>query len=143
MEPRTNTFTYKESEKIQPHLKIILGGPEVSYETYDLMNKVKEIDYIVMGEGEATTYAFISALINDDDLSKVNGLCYRSHDAVIVNPSRPLMKELDQIPFPYDETDDFDNRLVYYESQRGCPYNCAYCMSSTFKGGTVFSSRAS
>ncbi len=102
------------------------------------MNKVKEIDYIVMGEGEATTYAFISALINDDDLSKVNGLCYRSHDAVIVNPSRPLMKELDQIPFPYDETDDFDNRLVYYESQRGCPYNCAYCMSSTFKGVRFF-----
>ena len=128
----------KNLKKIQPHLKIILGGPEVSYETHDLMNKVTEIDYIVMGEGEATTYAFISALVNDDDLSKVRGLAYRSHDEVIVNPSRSLMKELEQIPFPYDETDDFDNRLVYYESQRGCPYNCAYCMSSTFKGVRFF-----
>ena len=96
---------------ILPQAKIWLGGPEVSFdpESYSFANK------IFCGEGER---AFLSELKSD------SGRVVRGEP----------IENLDELPFPYDDLENLDNRILYYESSRGCPYNCSYCLSSSFKG---------
>lgn len=125
-------------KKINPEIEIVLGGPEVTYDADQLMTSVPEIDFILMGEGELTLKEWIQERLVDGSMREVRGVAYREDGGVKVNSPRPLIENLDQVPFPYDHSDDFENRLVYYESQRGCPYNCAYCLSSTFKGVRFF-----
>ncbi len=101
-------------KKISPETVIILGGPEVSYTENHPFFDENSFDYILRGEGEKSFYSLIST--------------GRDTDEKILN--------LDEIPFPYDEENIhlFANRIVYYESSRGCPFSCAYCLSSAEKG---------
>jgi len=119
---------------VSPETKILLGGPEVSYDPTDIMNRYTFIDYIIFGEGEET----FKELIEGKDLSHILGLVYRENNNPVKNNNRDLIKNLDTIPFPYDIDDDFNNKIIYYESSRGCPFDCQFCLSSTIKGLRFF-----
>ncbi|MFA7412399.1 MAG: DUF4080 domain-containing protein, partial [Tissierellaceae bacterium] len=137
----TEILRIAESLKIvNPDLKILLGGPEVSYDGREVLEKNHFLDYIVYGEGEETFKDLVQNLGRDnEDLSQVKGLVYREGDRVIQNPPRPLIKDLNAIPSPYDNIGrEFENKIVYFESSRGCPFNCRFCLSSTIKGLRFF-----
>ncbi|HNX92579.1 MAG TPA: radical SAM protein, partial [Syntrophomonas sp.] len=127
-------------KKISPQTLIVLGGPEVSYDAEQLLENNPAIDYIVRGEGEATLQELLLTLAEEGSTSQIQGISYRQDNAIYRNPDRPLMKDLDSIPFPYPpDMQDFHDKVVYYESSRGCPYNCNYCLSSTQHGVRFFS----
>lgn len=125
----------KELKKILPDVKIALGGPEVSYEWDKIMAENQEIDYIFTGEGEKVLLNFFTK-----DISEVKGVVYREGDNLKYNGIEPLIENLDIIPFPYDDEELQDRtKIFYYESSRGCPFNCSYCMSSIDKSVRYFS----
>lgn len=125
---------------VRPELKILLGGPEVSYDGDEMMKSIPYIDYIIYGEGEETFKEFITSLSGKRiNLEDIEGLIYRQGDRIIKTPERDMIRDLNTIPSPYEDlVGEFENRIVYYESSRGCPYNCQYCLSSTFKGVRYF-----
>ena len=125
----------KELKKILPDVKIALGGPEVSYEWDKIMAENQEIDYIFTGEGEKVLLNFFTK-----DISEVKGVVYREGDNLKYNGIEPLIENLDIIPFPYDDEELQDRtKIFYYESSRGCPFNCSYCMSSIDKSVRYYS----
>lgn len=125
----------KELKKILPDVKIALGGPEVSYEWDKIMAENQEIDYIFTGEGEKVLLNFFTK-----DISEVKGVVYREEDNLKYNGIEPLIENLDIIPFPYDDEELQDRtKIFYYESSRGCPFNCSYCMSSIDKSVRYYS----
>lgn len=117
---------------IDKDIKIVYGGPEVSY---DSLNILKELpgDYVIQGEGEKTYREFIEYLLGDRDVRDIRGLYFKDGCEVISNGNRPLMN-MEEIVFPYEEDENLDNKIVYYEASRGCPFNCKYCLSSTTHG---------
>lgn len=116
---------------VSPHTKILLGGPEVSYDVEELMASHPYIDYVVYGEGEETFRELLIGISPDN----INGLAFREYNKIQMNPPRPLIKDINNIPSPYESIgDEFKNKIVYYESSRGCPFNCAFCLSSTIRG---------
>lgn len=126
---------------ISPNIKIILGGPEVSFDSEDIMKENWFIDFIISGEGEIPFRQLLLAIFDGDrDFSSVKGLTYREGEEIIKNPPESLLKNLDMIPSPYVEIDkSLEKKIVYYESSRGCPFNCQFCLSSTIKGVRYFS----
>jgi radical SAM superfamily enzyme YgiQ (UPF0313 family) len=130
-----------------PSLKILLGGPEVSYEIKTVMENNPLIDFIIYGEGEISFKEFLVAIHDNKDLSEVNGLAYRSVNEaiIIINKAREINYDLDILAFPYEN--DYNNlnvindanKIIYYESSRGCPFRCAFCMSSIDKSVRTFS----
>ncbi|USF28957.1 B12-binding domain-containing radical SAM protein [Clostridium sp. MD294] len=120
-------------KKILPHVMIILGGAEVSYEPEQTLQQIPA-DIIIRGEGEATFYEIIKGLItNTLSLENIDGITYRKGNTIISNANRAAIA-LDDLPFVYDDIKPFQHRILYYETQRGCPYNCQYCLSSIEKG---------
>ena len=123
-----------EIKKILPGVKIITGGPEVAYRAQEIMEEYTQIDYCVEGEGEVV----VSSLLKEQ---LPPGVYYRK-DSLIINTGKALLIENpDEIPFPYlpDELELLENKIIYYESSRGCPYNCSYCISSIDKTVRFFS----
>lgn len=125
---------------IMPEIEIFLGGPEVSFDARQVMEENPFIDYIIYGEGEETFNEFINLYVGHKNYEGVKGLVYRKSGQVVENPQRPLIKDLNTIPSPYDEDvkTELENRIIYYESSRGCPFNCKFCLSSTLKGVRYF-----
>lgn len=142
---RDLTFELAERiKKVSPEKEIVMGGPEVSYNSREIMKKNKYIDYIIKGEGELTLKALLDYLNKNKErkINEIKGIVYRREDgAVAENEDRPLLKNLDSIPEPYtaEELEEMKNKLIYYETSRGCPFNCSYCLSSTIKGIRAFS----
>ncbi|WP_027338840.1 B12-binding domain-containing radical SAM protein [Halonatronum saccharophilum] len=126
-------------KKVQPNIKVLLGGPEVSYDGYKLMEEYEEIDYIIFGEGELSFKELLGNLRVKKDLSKVDGLIYRKGSKVVENKAREVICDLDIIPSPYESLEGLDNKIIYFESNRGCPFNCQYCLSSTLSSVRFFS----
>lgn len=128
-------------KKVLPRVKILFGGPEVSFDSKELMEKYNFIDFIIKGEGELASYQLFSYLEgNSNDILNVGNLVYRYNGTIAENNHDILISELDSIPFPYEANiESLKNKIVYYESSRGCPYNCSYCLSSTIKGVRFFS----
>ncbi len=129
-------------KKVNPHQIIILGGPEVSFDPVELLKKEKDIDYIIFGEGEETFKELLHYLIRGTgEIEEIKGIAYRSEKNIFQNQDRPLIKNLDTIPSFYLEEglQDYEHKILYYESSRGCPQNCSYCLSSTIKGVRFFS----
>lgn len=127
-------------KKINPQLTIVLGGPEVSYDTEYWMNRIPEVDFIVMGEGEETFHHLLQELNGDRKFYSVFGAAYRKEDRVIINPPRPKLA-LDDIPTPHRFAEDVPslaNRVVYFETSRGCPFSCQFCLSSIEVGVRYF-----
>jgi len=127
----------REVKKILPDTKIVLGGPEVSYDSVSVMEERPEIDYIIGGEGERSTLAFLTK-----NIEEVKGVYYRDEGKVRYNGSQEPIVDLDEIPFPYtvDELENNGTKILYYESSRGCPFACSYCMSSIERSVRYFSS---
>lgn len=123
----------KTLKKLMPSITIVLGGPEVSYDIEDIMKENSEIDIIIYGEGEATFLDLIKH--SQPSLATIDGLAYREDNKIIVNKQRNGL-DLNKIPFVYNENniDYFKNKIIYYETSRGCPYQCQYCLSSIEKG---------
>lgn len=119
----------KELKKVLPNVEIILGGPEVSYKWEKLMKEIKNIDVLLLGEGEKVILNFLTKKIDD-----VLGVVYRKDENIIFNGLEPIIENLDIIPFPYDDIELEDRtKIFYYESSRGCPFSCSYCLSSIDK----------
>lgn len=127
--------------KVQPDVKIILGGPEVSYDTEQWMERLNDVDFIVMGEGEETLLHLLREIDGDHKYHYVFGAAYRKASGeVIINPGRPKL-ELDQIPTPYrfdSDIPELGKRVVYFETSRGCPFSCQFCLSSIEVGVRYF-----
>lgn len=127
-------------KKIMPELTVVLGGPEVSYDTEYWMNRLPEVDFIVMGEGEETFHHLLTELKGDRAFYSVFGVAYRKEQRVIVNPPRPKLN-LNDIPTPHRFAEDVPslaNRVVYFETSRGCPFSCQFCLSSIEVGVRYF-----
>lgn len=126
--------------KILPHVPIVLGGPEVSYDTDYWMKRLPEVDFIVFGEGEETFHHLLTELAGERKFHYVFGLAYRKDGEVIVNPGRPKL-DLNTIPSPHRFEEDLPhlaNRIVYFETSRGCPFSCQFCLSSIEVGVRYF-----
>lgn len=132
----------KISEAIKllvPNVKIVLGGPEVSFDTEKLMIENSFIDIVVSGEGELTFAEVLSSLKGEMALEEVDGISYRDEESVVLNSPRTELAELSKIPSVYGEQlGAYENKIIYYESSRGCPFNCKFCLSSTIKGVRFF-----
>ena len=127
-------------KKVNKDLIIILGGPEVSFTQSEIMEDNPFIDFIIEGEGEITVNELFSYLVNNNCvLEEIAGITYRENGKIIINKPRPLIENLDIIPSPFKDMEYSENKIVYYETSRGCPFNCQFCLSSTIKGLRFFS----
>lgn len=118
--------------KVMPTTKIWLGGPEVSYSVNERFARMPEIDGIMIGESEGIFTELVGCYYKGQDISSVKGIAYRDGDRVVVTDS-PQPLDFSTVPFPYEDINDFEHRIVYYETSRGCPFGCAYCLSSVDK----------
>ncbi len=134
-------YISKALKLVNPNLKIILGGPEVSFDGDELIKNNPFIDFVIYGEGEETFKELLLKLKNQENsFNTVKGLMFKYGDEVHINESRLLIQNLDIIPSPFDDViNDFKDKIVYFESSRGCPFNCRFCLSSTIKGVRFFS----
>ena len=117
------------------NVKILLGGPEVSYESYEFMSKYEFSDFIIRDEGEVIFRNFVKSYISNKDFSNIPSFLYRINGDIIENPYEAPIDNLALIKGAYDifNEDDVKDKIVYYETSRGCSYNCAYCLSSITK----------
>ena len=119
--------------KILPRTAFWAGGPEVSYDAEKFLTEMPEMTGVMVGEGEKTFHDLLEFYIDGkDSLEEISGIAYRTGDKIIHNGWRELM-DLSAIPFVYEHLEKFENRIIYYESSRGCPFSCSYCLSSIDK----------
>ena len=126
----------REFHKLCPQVPIWIGGPEVSFEVEKFLCKHPEVTGLMMGEGEETFRElcnYYTAKDAESELGKIRGIAYRRESGAIqVNPWREIL-DMSTLPFSYNKMEDFSNRIIYYESSRGCPFSCSYCLSSVDK----------
>ena len=120
--------------KILPDADFWAGGPEVSYDAEKFLAENPEFTGVMVGEGEETFLELSGHYIEQSpaDLKDITGVCYRDGEKIVHNGWRQIM-DLSSIPFIYKDLADFKNRIIYYESSRGCPFLCSYCLSSIDK----------
>lgn len=119
-----------ELKKVANNVKIWAGGPEISYDAKEMLEKYSFIDLIMCGEGEET----FSRLLLGEEKSQIPRIAYRKNrgSSIIENPQVSCM-DMDEIPFVYDDLQKFEHKILYYETSRGCPFSCSYCLSSIDK----------
>ncbi len=122
-------------KKVLPQVIIILGGPEVSYDPAEVMKKHHCIDYIVQGEGEEILPLLLEKIQLELTVDDIAGVTYRKNTEIIVGEPQ-VVQNLNTIPFPYCDEDipQLQDKIIYYESARGCPFSCKYCLSSATSG---------
>lgn len=125
----------RDLKKIRPDVRIWLGGPEVSYDAGKVLQRLPEAELVMMGEGEETFCRLVRAMeekvpVQAEAFSDIPGIAFRAPSGDIrINPAGPLLP-MDAIPFPYGSLEGMEHRIIYYESSRGCPFSCSYCLSS-------------
>ncbi|MDD5946131.1 MAG: B12-binding domain-containing radical SAM protein [Clostridia bacterium] len=120
-------------KKVLPDTVMVFGGPEVSYDGRGFIENNAFADIVMKGEGERTYKSLLELWTGQGCIENIKGIVYRKDGNIYENENaEPL--PLDDIPFVYDNADEFKNKIIYYETQRGCPYNCQYCLSSVEKG---------
>ena len=124
-----------EYHKLCPEVPIWVGGPEVSYEVETFLEEHPQVTGVMIGEGERTFQQLCEYYVNQNGtLKELNGIVYKdsvSGEVIFTQPQEPM--NMSDIPFCYDHIENFENRIIYYESSRGCPFNCSYCLSSIDK----------
>ena len=137
----------EELKKLCPNTPIWVGGPEVSYEIETLLAENPGIDGVFIGEGEHTFKKVCRCYIEteesewEEELLQVSGIAYRKRDKTIAFTGMAEPVDMSTIPFCYEDMEQFKNKIIYYESSRGCPFSCSYCLSSIDKKcGFVISS---
>lgn len=124
-----------EYHKLCPEVPIWVGGPEVSYEVETFLAEHPQVTGVMIGEGERTFKQLCRYYVNRaGSLEEIRGIAFRDQDSgkTVFTPAQEPMNMSD-IPFCYDHIENFENRIIYYESSRGCPFNCSYCLSSIDK----------
>ncbi len=127
-----------EIAKLRPDLPIWVGGPEVSYDAKATLMRLPEVKGVMKGEGEKTFKELVRGYLQtevslDEILEDLHGITFRREDGSIKeNPWRPIMP-LSEVPFVYEDLDAFEHKIIYYETSRGCPFSCSYCLSSVDK----------
>lgn len=122
----------EDLKKVLPKTDIWLGGPEVSYDSELLLEEQKDIRGLMIGEGETTFRELVSWYHDGGKLKNIQGLVFRDGKEILCTPLREY-EDLDSLPFVYENLENFKNRIIYYESSRGCPFSCSYCLSSIDK----------
>lgn len=124
-----------EYHKLCPEVPIWVGGPEVSYEVKEFLEKNPAVTGVIIGEGERTFEQLCQFYVNKKgNIEDLNGIAYRKNDSGAIcftEVQKPMI--MGDIPFCYEHIEDFENRIIYYESSRGCPFRCSYCLSSIEK----------
>ena len=125
----------REIHKLLPEMLIWIGGPEVSYDGPTVLTRLPEADGVMKGEGEQTfceLIEFYNNKVNTRALEQIEGIVYRKGGQICENAWRKTM-DLSKVPFVYHDMKDFEHKIIYYESSRGCPFSCSYCLSSIDK----------
>jgi radical SAM superfamily enzyme YgiQ (UPF0313 family) len=127
-------------KRVAPATRIILGGPEVWEDPAAIMARNPAVDYIIVGEGELTFAEWLVQFHRAaPQWENVAGLVLRQGTELVVNPPRPPIADLSVLPFPYpQDLEEFRHKLIYYETSRGCPYQCQYCLSANERGVRFF-----
>ena len=124
----------RELGKIFPSVPIWVGGPEISYDTKDVLERLPEVTGVIFGEGEKTFLEVVEYYHGKDvKLSEIKGIAYRGEEGQFLQNSWREVMDLSEVPFVYHDMADFKNKIIYYESSRGCPFSCSYCLSSIDK----------
>lgn len=126
------TYLAREFHKLCPTVPIWAGGPEVSFETEKFLRENPAFCGVLVGEGERTFYEVCRYYNNGGVLRDIRGILYRACDEYVYTGARECA-DMNTLSFAYDDMEEFENRIVYYESSRGCPFNCSYCLSSVDK----------
>ena len=126
----------EDIKKILPKVTIWAGGPEVSYDAPKFLKRHPDVDGIMCAEGEKTLTELISyyevGKSQGKSLDGINGIVYQENKTIHQTPLRDIMN-MDDLVFPYEDLKDFEHKIIYYESSRGCPFSCSYCLSSIDK----------
>lgn len=143
----------EELHKVLPRVPIWLGGPEVSWNPEERLEEMPFVTGIMIGEGEQI-FAELAAYYEEcggesgkaesdfslevpsgrtKELGRISGICFRGQDGQICRTSSRTLLDLDELVFPYQDLTEYANRIIYYESSRGCPFSCSYCLSSVEK----------
>ena len=123
----------RDLAKMLPETAFWAGGPEVSYDAEKFLTEMPEMTGVLVGEGEKTFHDLLEYYIDGKgSLGEIRGIAYRDGEEIRHNGWRELMN-LSEIPFVYQHLEEFENRIIYYESSRGCPFSCSYCLSSIDK----------
>lgn len=132
----------RDLPKVLPHAEIWLGGPEVSYDASKLLCRERSVYGIMMGEGEETFSEVVRCYLKRNRaglkdgssvFQAIDGTAVRDEKGNAVETPRKTAVDMSSIPFLYGNLKDFENRIIYYESSRGCPFACSYCLSSLDK----------
>lgn len=124
----------REIKKICPELPIWVGGPEVSYDAADVLKRLPEVTGVICGEGEETFQEVLSYYYGENViLANIKGIAYRDENGEVVQNEWRKPIDLSTVPFVYHDMEDFKNKIIYYETSRGCPFSCSYCLSSIDK----------
>lgn len=127
-------------KKVSPSTKIILGGPEVTYDAGYWLKRLPEVDVIVMGEGEAVYKDLLNVYAGNKSLESVPGIAYMLEGKLKVHPGGPKL-DLKELPSPFrfeEDIPELGKRILYIETSRGCPFNCQFCLSSIEVGVRYF-----
>ena len=121
-----------EIKKILPKTIICLGGPEVSFNAKEVLENTYA-DLVIMGEGEEVFSNLIlsmndTPILKEEILSNILGIAYKINDKIATN-NQANPPQMDDLPFVYEDIEDLDHKIIYYESSRGCPFRCQYCLS--------------
>lgn len=119
-------------KKVLPNTILILGGPEVSYSSEEIISEIP-VDFVISGEGEHTFLEIISCIDKKLPFDKIKGITYKNGNQIISNAKTSAI-DMAKLPFPYSDFKDIENKICYYEASRGCPFGCKYCLSSIEKG---------
>lgn len=123
-----------EIAKLLPDTVIWVGGPEVSYDAACFLDEMRQVKGVMTGEGERSFRALMDYYVEGEgSLEEISGITFwKDQGQIVTNPSIDFL-EMDELPFMYQDMKDFENKIVYYESSRGCPFSCSYCLSSIDK----------
>ncbi|WHY79120.1 DUF4080 domain-containing protein [Neobacillus sp. WH10] len=127
-------------KKVDPTIIIVLGGPEVTYDTAEWMEKSPDVDFIVIGEGELTFKQLLNEIETTKNYRNVHGIAYREDGKVKITPQMNKL-DLKELPSPYrfpEDIQDLGKRVTYIETSRGCPFSCQFCLSSIEVGVRYF-----
>ncbi len=123
----------RELRKVLPTVPVWLGGPEASYDAKELLEHYPEVTGIMLGEGEESFYGLCRYYDGkSESLSQISGIAYREGEAIVMQPAAHVA-DLSNLEFAYEDFTDFQHKIIYYESSRGCPFSCSYCLSSIDK----------
>lgn len=127
----------RELHKVRPDMPIWLGGPEVSYDAKEVLERLPEVTGVMKGEGEKT-FAQLCEYYQQkkpetENLKTITGITFRTEDDEIIDNPWRMPMDLSEVPFVYHNMEDFENKIIYYETSRGCPFACSYCLSSIDK----------